>query len=704
MTQKRWSIAFAPAGEGEYQVTVRRSGAVHRFTAKLPPDISELWSKAEEAGATNRSFRKAPEGIPDEAMFFQAANLPTLKEIGERVLNTVFDVEQSSEGPKIIGALEDRIADNEGVQIEIDLSQTAELSGIPWESLYLRSRDRFLAIGTTSNIVRRLDTQSEVPKPIERPIRILVAAANPHKDLDTSAELANIRKRIDNLVTEGSDDFVIEELPAATRDDFRRMVNDWRPHIVHYIGHSSFRDDTGYLYFESPNGQESDAVSAEMLRNMLLNRRPWMVVLNSCRSGETSGDDPMGGVAQNLLQRLNIPFVVAMQQPVSDDAAIRFSQDFYAALTSGESIADAVTMGRCAISNDHDERTQVELITPALYTSGDTDRIAFVEQAPAAAAPTSGEEAPKKPISAQTRMIGAGIAALAVIGGVAYFAMQPNGGDVVPEIPDGPVVLPSNGPDGSDERGNDGDRGSSGGDTSSGGQNLSGSTGGGATTSTSGGTSQGNSSDANQVSSGGSSGSTALGSNSGSSGGTLIGAGSGSSGDGTAGYVAQPREVPPTPQATETPDPQGYPQGTGGGAVHVAEVDPGAAPDPQGYPPPPPPPPPRICDNPALIFFEWDSAVPPEAEAQQVVDFVAANFYYCEWYNLTVVGHADRSGPNGYNLRLSEARANAVAEMLQKSVPEISVHVEYRGEQEPRVPTQDGVREIQNRRVEIQTR
>ena len=684
MTQKRWSIAFAPAGEGEYQVTVRRSGAVHRFTAKLPPDISELWSKAEEAEATNRSFRKAPEGIPDEAMFFQAANLPTLKEIGERVLNTVFDVEQSSEGPKIIGALEDRIADNEGVQIEIDLSQTAELSGIPWESFYLRSRDRFLAIGTTSNIVRRLDTQSEVPKSIERPIRILVAAANPHKDLDTSAELANIRKRIDNLVTEGSDDFVIEELPAATRDDFRRMVNDWRPHIVHYIGHSSFRDDTGYLYFESPTGQESDAVSAEMLRNMLLNRRPWMVVLNSCRSGETSGDDPMGGVAQNLLQRLNIPFVVAMQQPVSDDAAIRFSQDFYAALTSGESIADAVTLGRCAISNDHDERTQVELITPALYTSGDTDRIAFVEQAPAAAAPTSGEKAPKKPVSAQTRMIGAGIAALAVIGGVAYFAMQPNGGEVVPEIPDGPVVLPSNGPDGSDGRGNDGDRGSSGGYAGSGGQNASGSTDGGGTTSTSGGFSRGSSS-----------GDTQAGSSS--SGGTLIGAGSGSSGDGTAGYVAQPREVPPTSQATETPDPDpvtDLPVENGGEAN--TDVPP--------PPPPPPPPPSPVCENPALIFFEWDSAVPPTAEAQQVVDFVAANFYYCEWYNLTVVGHADRSGPDGYNLRLSKARANAVALMLQKAVPEISVHVEYRGEQEPRVPTQDGVREIQNRRVEIQTR
>lgn len=43
-------------------------------------------------------------------------------------------------------------------------------------------------------------------------------------------------------------------------------------------------------------------------------------------------------------------------------------------------------MGRCAIANNIDERTQVELITPALYTSGDTDRIQFVDDGAAVAA------------------------------------------------------------------------------------------------------------------------------------------------------------------------------------------------------------------------------------------------------------------------------------------------------------------------------
>ncbi len=118
-------------------------------------------------------------------------------------------------------------------------------------------------------------------------------------------------------------------------------------------------------------------------------------------------------------------------------------------------------------------------------------------------------------------------------------------------------------------------------------------------------------------------------------------------------------------------------------------------------PPPPPPSPPPVCDNPALIFFEWDNPVPPALEAQQVVDFIAANYEICDWGDLTVVGHADKSGGNSYNLRLSEARAGNFADMLRPAVPNANITVEFRGEEEPRVPTEDGVRELQNRRVEV---
>lgn len=389
MAQKNWIVAFAPADDGLYQVTVRRSGSVHRFKTRLPPDISDMWMEAPEEQENTRTFRRKPDEPTPEERFYLAGNLPTLASIGERITEALFDTKENAEGIKVLGALEDRVADAEGIEIQLDLSQTPELSAIPWEAAYLRSKERFLACATNSNIVRRLDAQSDLPPPIEKPIRILVVAANPYKDLKTNVELGNIEKRIDKLIKRGADQYEIKTLPATTREEFRDTLADWQPHIIHYIGHSSFRDGMGYLYFENEEGGEegSDRVSADTLRNMLINDRPWLVVLNSCESGATSKEQPMGGVAQSLLGRLNIPFVIGMQQPVSDDAAICFSRAFYGALTEDEhTIADAVTIGRNAISTQGDERTQVELITPALYTSGETDRIAFVEGAGTTAA------------------------------------------------------------------------------------------------------------------------------------------------------------------------------------------------------------------------------------------------------------------------------------------------------------------------------
>ena len=121
-------------------------------------------------------------------------------------------------------------------------------------------------------------------------------------------------------------------------------------------------------------------------------------------------------------------------------------------------------------------------------------------------------------------------------------------------------------------------------------------------------------------------------------------------------------------------------------------------------PPPPPPPPAPVCDAPKLIFFGFDVAEPP-AEAQQVIDFVTGNYAQCNWQTLTVVGHADRSGSNAYNDALSQERAANVQTMLvEAGVPATSVSIDFKGENEPRVATEDGVRELQNRRVEIKVR
>ena len=69
---------------------------------------------------------------------------------------------------------------------------------------------------------------------------------------------------------------------------------------------------------------------------------------------------------------------------------------------------------------------------------------------------------------------------------------------------------------------------------------------------------------------------------------------------------------------------------------------------------------------------------------------------------VTCTGHTDTVGPARYNLALSLRRASAVKDALvREGVAAGSIAVVGRGEESLLVPTKEGVREPQNRRVEI---
>ena len=102
-----------------------------------------------------------------------------------------------------------------------------------------------------------------------------------------------------------------------------------------------------------------------------------------------------------------------------------------------------------------------------------------------------------------------------------------------------------------------------------------------------------------------------------------------------------------------------------------------------------------------LVFFDWDQSVLGPG-AQSVLDAVATEVSKRSLNAVNVVGHADRSGPNDYNQKLAQRRANAVRDALvQRGVPANIINVSSRGEEERLVETADDVREPANRRAQI---
>ena len=102
-----------------------------------------------------------------------------------------------------------------------------------------------------------------------------------------------------------------------------------------------------------------------------------------------------------------------------------------------------------------------------------------------------------------------------------------------------------------------------------------------------------------------------------------------------------------------------------------------------------------------LVFFDFDK-YDINSGAAAVLDSVANEVRSRQLNGLHVVGHADKSGTNEYNMRLATRRANAIKDGLtSRGINGGTITTESRGEEEPLVDTPDGVREPANRRGEI---
>ena len=108
----------------------------------------------------------------------------------------------------------------------------------------------------------------------------------------------------------------------------------------------------------------------------------------------------------------------------------------------------------------------------------------------------------------------------------------------------------------------------------------------------------------------------------------------------------------------------------------------------------------QSASAPTYVFFDWGKGE-LSSDATAILDGVVAH-YRAAPGPMLIDGHSDRSGPAGPNLASSRKRAEIARDYLAAhGVPIGSMRVRAYGETAPIIATQDGVREVQNRRVEI---
>jgi len=173
------------------------------------------------------------------------------------------------------------------------------------------------------------------PKPEK--LRVLMLAASSEGDLRVGREQKRIRAAVQSALHR--DLVELDVRPSATANDLLDGITGFRPHIVHFSGHSD--DDLIVLEDELDAHHPGVVVSAQAFAHAIAatDTPPLLVVLNSCNS---AGQAPLlvGHVA---------PFVVGMPSTIEDGDAITYATAFYAAVANGQSILSAHHSGRAAL-------------------------------------------------------------------------------------------------------------------------------------------------------------------------------------------------------------------------------------------------------------------------------------------------------------------------------------------------------------------
>ncbi len=130
--------------------------------------------------------------------------------------------------------------------------------------------------------------------------------------------------------------------------------------------------------------------------------------------------------------------------------------------------------------------------------------------------------------------------------------------------------------------------------------------------------------------------------------------------------------------------------------------EPKPAPAPMGKTQPPVASKPVPAQSSYLVFFDFNR-YNLTTDATKIVDNAAgAAKGNAGVTRIDVTGHTDTVGSDAYNMKLSKRRAESVkAELVKQGVKANEIVVYAKGKRDPLVPTGDGVKEPQNRRVEI---
>jgi hypothetical protein len=284
------------------------------------------------------------------------------------------------------------------VRLWID-NNAAELQSVVWEQLHHQVRGATLPIAAAADMPfsRYFGLAIPEPQPVsERPVRMLLAIANPINLSEYHLASLNVETETENLLAALGDlqrarriqctlmpgrtglsgslrlelrqaGYQIQEGVTGLTNILQLLHRGEAYHILHLLGHGGFsrRESTAVLYLEDDNGNVQHVKDQALIDRLAAIRPlPHLIFLSACSSAqrELGDSNPFVGLAPKLI-RMGIPAVVAMQDDIPMLTARKLTREFYSCLLEHGLVDKAMNQARLSLYDA--ERT--DWTTPVLF-------------------------------------------------------------------------------------------------------------------------------------------------------------------------------------------------------------------------------------------------------------------------------------------------------------------------------------------------